>query len=211
MLFRDSRKIARGRSFSEERCCPCGCACQRCEKEFASRPESHPYTSSKSQKTRRYCLNAVSYTHLDVYKRQELYRWPLKPAESPTGLSMDLVHRRLFAGCEGKLMPVIDADNGKIVSVAAIGDAVDATAFDPASQLAFASNGEGILTVVHEDSPGKYSVVENVPTKKSARTMGLDLQTHNVFLPAADFDPPAPGERRGKMKPGSFVILVVGK
>src|ERR1700691_4124606 len=60
MLFRDSRKIARGRSFSEERCCPCGCACQRCEKEFASRPESHPYTSSKSQKTRRYCLNVLS-------------------------------------------------------------------------------------------------------------------------------------------------------
>jgi len=147
----------------------------------------------------------------DANTLKELYRWPLKPAESPTGLSMDLVHRRLFAGCEGKLMPVIDADNGKIVSVAAIGDAVDATAFDPASQLAFASNGEGILTVVHEDSPGKYSVVENVPTKKSARTMGLDLQTHNVFLPAADFDPPAPGERRGKMKPGSFVILVVGK
>src|SRR5467141_2638155 len=76
---------------------------------------------------------------------------------------------------------------------------------------AIASCGDGNLTVIHEDSPDKYTVVENVPTKKSARTMGLDLKTHNIFLPAADFDPPAPGERRGKMKPGSFVLLVVGK
>jgi len=83
--------------------------------------------------------------------------------------------------------------------------------FDPATQLAFASNGDGTLTVVHEDSPDKFTVVENVPTKRGSRTMALDLKTHNIFLPAADFDPPAPGERRGKMKPGSFVLLVLGK
>ena len=109
------------------------------------------------------------------------------------------------------MMPVLDADSGRIVTTVTIGDGVDATAFDPGTQLAFASNGEGTLTVVHEDSPDKFTVLENVPTKKSARTMGLDLKTHNIFLPAADFDPPAPGERRGKMKPGSFVLLVVGK
>src|SRR5271168_425065 len=147
----------------------------------------------------------------DAKTLKELHRWPLKPAEGPSGLAMDLAHRRLFSGCDGKLMPVTDADSGKIVAAATICDGVDATAFDPGTQLAFASNGEGSLTVVHEDSPDKYSVVENVPTKKSARTMGLDLKTHNIFLPAADFDPPAPGERRGKMKPGSFVLLVVGK
>jgi len=71
--------------------------------------------------------------------------------------------------------------------------------------------GDGNLTVIHQDSPDKYTVIENVPTKRSARTMGLDLKTHNIFLPAADFDAPAAGERRGKMKPGSFVIVVVGK
>jgi outer membrane protein assembly factor BamB len=147
----------------------------------------------------------------DAKTLKELHRWPLKPAEGPSGLAMDLAHRRLFAGCDAKMMPIVDADSGKIVATATIGDGVDATAFDPGTQLAFASNGEGTLTVVHEDSPDKYSVVENVPTKKSARTMGLDLKTHNIFLPAADFDPPAPGERRGKMKPGSFVLLVVGK
>jgi hypothetical protein len=147
----------------------------------------------------------------DAKTLKELHRWPLKPAEGPSGLAMDLKHRRLFSGCDGKMMPVTDADSGKIVATITIGDGVDATAFDPGTQLAFSSNGEGTLTVAHEDSPDKYSVVENVPTKKSARTMGLDLKTHNVFLPAADFDAPAAGERRGKMKPGSFVLLVVGK
>ena len=81
----------------------------------------------------------------------------------------------------------------------------------PATNFAFASNGDGTLTVVHEDSPDKFTVVDNVPTKRSARTMGLDLKTHNIYLPAADFDAPAPGERRGKIKPGSFVVLTVAR
>ena len=124
---------------------------------------------------------------------------------------MDLVNRRLFSVCDEKVMAVANADTGKVVATPAICDGPDAAAFDPSSGYAFASCGDGNLTVIHEDSPDKYTVVENVPTKKSARTMGLDLKTHNIFLPAADFDAPAAGERRGKMKPGSFVILVVGK
>ena len=145
----------------------------------------------------------------DAQKVTVIHRWPLKPCEEPSGLAMDLKSRRLFAGCGNKMMAVIDANTGKIVATPAIGDGVDANAFDPATGYAFASNGEGTLTVVHEDSPDKYSIVENVATKRSARTMGLDLKTHNIFLPAAEFDAPAPGERRGKMKPGSFVVLVV--
>ena len=124
---------------------------------------------------------------------------------------MDRKNRRLFAVCDEKVMAVVNADTGKVVATPTIGEGVDASAFEPATQLVFASNGEGTLTVVHEDSPDKFTVLENVPTKRSARTMGLDLKTHNIVLPAADFDPPAPGERRGKMKPGSFVIVVVGK
>ena len=108
-------------------------------------------------------------------------------------------------------MAVVNPDTGKVVDTPAICDGPDAAAFDPSTGYAFASCGDGNLTVIHEDSPDKYTVVENVPTKKSARTMGLDLKTHNIFLPAADFDPPAPGERRGKMKPGSFVLLVVSR
>jgi DNA-binding beta-propeller fold protein YncE len=147
----------------------------------------------------------------DAQKLTVTHRWPEKPCQEASGLAMDVKNRRLFAGCDNKMMAVIDADSGKVVATPAIGEGVDANAFDPATQLAFASNGEGTLTVVHEDSPDKYTVVENVPTKKSARTMGLDLKTHNIFLPAADFEAPAQGERRGKMKPGSFVLLVVGK
>ena len=147
----------------------------------------------------------------DSQKLTVLNRWPLKPCEEPSGLAVDWNTRRLFAGCGNKLMAVTDADTGKIIATPPIGDGVDANAFDPATNLAFASTGEGLLTVVHEDSPDKFAVVENVPTQKSARTMALDPKTHNIFLPAADFDPPAPGQRRGKMKPGSFVVLVVGK
>lgn len=149
--------------------------------------------------------------HFDAKDLKVLHRWPQKPCQEASGLAMDLKNRRVFSGCDNKMMAVIDADSGKVVATPPIGEGVDANGFDPATQLAFASNGEGTLTVVHEDSPDKYAVVENVPTKRSARTMGLDLKTHNIFLPAADFDPPAPGERRGKMKPGSFVIVVVGK
>jgi hypothetical protein len=148
---------------------------------------------------------------IDSQKITETHRWPLAPCKSPSGLAMDRKNRRLFAVCDEKVMAVVNADTGKVVATPTIGEGVDASAFEPATQLAFASNGEGTLTVVHEDSPDKYTVVESVPTKKSARTMGLDLKTHNIFLPAADFDPPAPGERRGKMKPGSFVLLVVGR
>jgi len=149
--------------------------------------------------------------HLDAKDLKVLHRWPEAPCKEASGLAMDLKNRRLFAGCDNKMMAVIDADSGKVIATPPIGEGVDANGFDPVTQLAFASNGEGTLTVVHQDSPEKYTVVENVPTKKSARTMGLDLKTHNIFLPAADFDAPAAGERRGKMKPGSFVILVVGK
>jgi hypothetical protein len=96
-----------------------------------------------------------------------------------------------------------------VIATLPTGDGTDANGFDPGTGFAFSSNGEGTLTVVHEDSPDKFTVVENVATKKSARTMALDLKTHNIFLPAADFDAPAAGERRGKMKPDSFVVVMV--
>jgi DNA-binding beta-propeller fold protein YncE len=123
--------------------------------------------------------------------------------------AIDRKSRRLFAGCDNRMMAVVNADTGKVVATPAIGEGVDANGFDPATNFAFASNGEGKLTVVHEDSPDKFTIVDNLPTKRSARTMGLDLQTHNIYLPAADFGAPALGERGGKMKPGSFVLLVV--
>jgi DNA-binding beta-propeller fold protein YncE len=149
--------------------------------------------------------------HLDAQNLKELHKWPLAPCKSPSGLAMDVKNRRLLAVCDDKVSVVVNGDTGKVVATPTIGNGPDAAAFDPATNDFLASCGEGVLTVIHEDSPDKYTVIENVPTKRSARTMGLDLKSHNIFLPAADFDPPAPGERRGKMKPDSFVILVVGK
>ena len=149
--------------------------------------------------------------HIDAASLKELHHWPLAPCKSPSGLAMDVKNRRTFSVCDEKVMAVMNVDTGKVVATPAICEGPDASAFDPSTGYVFASCGDGNLTVIHEDSPDKFTVIENVPTKRSARTMGLDLKTHNIFLPAADFDPPAPGERRGKMKAGSFVIVVVGK
>jgi DNA-binding beta-propeller fold protein YncE len=143
-------------------------------------------------------------------------RWPLAPCQEPSGLALDAKNRRLFAGCDNKMMAVVNADTGNVITTLPIGDGVDANGFDPETGFAFASCGEGVLTVAHEDSPDKFSVVQNVPTQKGARTMALDPKTHNVFLVTAKFGtPPAPTQAqphpRPPILPDSFVILVVGK
>jgi len=150
--------------------------------------------------------------HIDAQKMSVIHRWPLTPCKEPSGLAMDLKTRRLFAVCDNKMMAVVDADSGKIVATPKIGEGADAAAFDPGTNYAFSSNGEtGTLTVIHEDSPDKYSVVENVATKKGARTMALDTKTHNIFLPAADMIPPAAGQKWPSVKPGTLELIVLSK
>ena len=95
---------------------------------------------------------------------------------------MDRANRRLFLGCRSKVMAVVDADSGKVITTLPIGDHVDATAFDPETKLIFNSNGEGTITVIHQDSPDKYSIVETVKTVPRAKTMALDPKTHRLFL-----------------------------
>jgi DNA-binding beta-propeller fold protein YncE len=141
-----------------------------------------------------------------------LARWPLAPCEEPTGLAIDRVHQRLFAGCGNKTMAVVDIQTGKVVASVPVGDGVDAAGFDPATQLAFTSNGEGSITVVHEDTPDKYTVVETVPTQRGARTMAVNPKTHRLYTVSADFGPvPAPTADRPRprapMIPGTFVVL----
>jgi YVTN family beta-propeller protein len=153
---------------------------------------------------------------LDPNKLEVKARWPLAPCDEPTGLAIDRKNRRLFSGCSNKLMAIVDADTGKVISTLPIGSGVDAAAFDPESALAFASCGEGVLTIVHEDSPGKFSVAENVATKRGARTMALDPVGHRIFLVTAEFGPPpastaAQPHPRPAILPDSFVVLVVGK
>jgi DNA-binding beta-propeller fold protein YncE len=144
-----------------------------------------------------------------------VHRWPLAPCTEPSGLAIDREHRRLFAGCHNRMMAVIDADSGKVIATPAIGAGVDANAFDPEAKLAFSSNGEGTLTIVHEDSPGDFRVIENVETKRGARTMALDEKTHNVYLVTAEFGPtPPPTNESPRPRPpvlaDSFVVLVYG-
>lgn len=142
-------------------------------------------------------------------------RWPLAPCDSPSGLAMDRKNRRLFVGCDQK-MAVVDADSGKVLATLPIGDGVDANRFDPDNNLAFASCGEGVLTVVEEESPEKFGVVQNVKTERGARTMALDYKTHKIYLVTAQFGPrPAPTtdnpRSRPPILPDSFEVLVVGK
>ncbi len=116
-------------------------------------------------------------------------RWSLAPCDEPTGLALDAAHQRLFVGCHNKRMMVVDSSTGRIVTSLPIGEGVDGTAFDPATGLAYASNGDGTLTVVHEDSPESFRVVQNVSTQRGARTLALDLATHRVYLVTAQFGP----------------------
>src|SRR4030095_15521546 len=131
-------------------------------------------------------------------------------------LAMDTKTKRLFPVCGNKKMMVIDAVSGRVITDLSTGDGTDGAEFDPGTKLAFSSNGEGTLTVVHEDSANKFSLVENVKTQARARTMALDPDTHKVYLPTAQFgQAPAPTAAqprpRASMVPNSFVILVYAR
>ena len=134
---------------------------------------------------------------IDSRKLAVEQRWPTAPCASPSSMAMDRTNRRLFVGCRSKVMAVMNADTGKVITTVPIGDHVDATAFDPATKLIFNSNGEGTITVIRQDSPDKYSVVETVKTLPRAKTMALDPKTHRLFLSTTEA--------------GQFEVLVVGK
>jgi DNA-binding beta-propeller fold protein YncE len=143
-------------------------------------------------------------------------RWALAPCEEPTDLSLDNTTHRLFTVCANKLMAVLDASSGRVVTTVPIGQGVDGSGFDPATRLAFASGGDGTMTVVHEDSPDKFSVIATVPTQRGARTMALDTKTHRIYMSTAQFGPPpAPTPERPNPRPpvvpGSFTILVLDR
>jgi DNA-binding beta-propeller fold protein YncE len=142
-------------------------------------------------------------------------RWSIAPGEGPSGLAIDLKNKRLFSVCD-KILAVSDYENGKLVTTVPIGNGPDAVRYDPATGLIFASCGEGVLTVVKQESADKYVVLESVPSAPRARTMELDPKTHNVFLLTAEFGPtPAPTKEQPRPRPpvlpGTFQLLVYGK
>jgi YVTN family beta-propeller protein len=155
--------------------------------------------------------NEIVEINTQTYKVEN--HWSLGKGEEPTGLSIDKTTRRLFSACD-KLLIVMDAATGKLVAEVPIGEGCDGAAFDPATRNIYTSNGEGTLTVIHENTANDFKVIDNVKTKPGARTIALDDKTHRLFLPTAEFEALAPNaakDERPKMIAGSFQILVIEK
>ncbi len=138
--------------------------------------------------------------------------WTVAPGEEPSGLALDNATHRLFSVCDNKKMVMMDALNGKVITTLEIGERVDGCAFDPELKRAYSSNGEGTVTVIKEENANEFSILENIPTQKGARTICLDKKTHHVYLPAAEYGetPAATAENphpHPTIKPGTFVIL----
>ncbi len=161
--------------------------------------------------------NKSTITGFDARTLKVLKTWSIAPGEEASGLAIDRTHHLLFSVAGNKKMIVSDYEAGKVVAEVPIGEGPDAAGFDPETQYAFSSNGrDGTLTVVHEDAPDKFTVVDNVKTQMSARTMSLDPKTHRIYLSAAEFGPaPEPTadhpRPRPPMIPGSFTILILGR
>ncbi len=159
-------------------------------------------------------VDPATLAEIDAATLKVARRWELGPCQSPTGLAIDRAHHRAFSGCRNGLMAISDVAGGTLIATVPIGQGVDACRFDAATQLAFASNGDGTLTIVHEDAPDKFTILATVTTKRGARTMELDPVTHRVFTVTADFGPPpAPTAERPRPRPpvlpGTFALLVL--
>lgn len=161
--------------------------------------------------------DSSAIVEIDSKHNRVARRWALAPCESPSGLAIDVVHHRLFSGCENKMMAISDYRTGKVIATVPIGSGVDANRYDPGTGLAFSSNGEGSITVVKEDSPGKFSVLQTISTSPGARTMELDRASHRLFTVTARFGaaPEQPTtdnpRKRPPILPNSFVLLVYGR
>jgi YVTN family beta-propeller protein len=148
-------------------------------------------------------LNVINTGTLKVEQH-----WPIAPGEEPSGLALDNETHRLFSVCSNKLMVVTDAETGKVITTLPIGDRCDGVAFDPEKKRAYASNGEGSITVVQEVTGDSFKVLETVPTQPGAKTIAIDKTSHHLYLTTADYETaPTAANRRPSVKPGSFVIL----
>ena len=152
---------------------------------------------------------------IDTQTHKVVNTWFIAPGEEPSGIAVDVAHHRVFSGCHNKLMVMSDTTEGKAIADVPIGERVDGGAFDPGTQFAFSSCGDGTFTIAHEAAPGKLTVIQTLTNEPGARTMTLDPETHMIYLPSAKFEPqpaPKPGEpqQRPKIVPGSFKILAYG-
>ena len=149
---------------------------------------------------------------IDAKTATVVRRWSTTPCKQPVAMAIDTAHRRLFSGCRSGVMTISDYKAGKVVATAPIGAGVDGAGFDASSGNVFASNVDATLTVIHQDTPDQYHVIENVSTPQGARNMGLDPANHRVFIVSAKFgpvEPGGPGRGRGPVLPGSFTLMVI--
>jgi YVTN family beta-propeller protein len=167
--------------------------------EFAAADPSHIYVNVED-------TGEIATVDSKIWKADK--RWKLTGCEEPSGLAVDEKTHHLFSVCGNRKMAIVDTNSGQIVSTIETGAGTDGAAFDPELGYAFASNGgDGTLTVV-KGAGAKYSVADNVPTQRGARTLTVDPRSHKVYLPTAEFGPPAEGQTRPSIKPGTFVVLV---
>jgi DNA-binding beta-propeller fold protein YncE len=147
---------------------------------------------------------------IDAKAATVVRRWSTTPCKQPVSMALDTAHHRLFSGCRSGVRAVSDYQAGKLVTTLPIGTGVDGAGYDPASANAFASNADGTLTVIHQDTPDQYHVLQTVQTPQGSRNMGLDPVNHRIFLASAKFgDPPAGGRGRRPVLPGTFTLLVI--
>lgn len=154
-------------------------------------------------------------SEIDASTLQVIHTWPLAPCKNPSGQAIDVAHSLLVIGCHNGLMEFWDYANSKVVGTVPIGKGVDANRFDPGTGLAFASLGDGTITVAHEDAPDKFTVVQTISTMKGARTMALDTGNHNIYTVSAEFGPPpAPTAKDPHpwpaIKPATFTLMIYG-
>ena len=147
---------------------------------------------------------------IDAAKASVVRRWPTAPCKQPVSMAIDTAHHRLFSGCRSGVMAISDYQAGKVVATVPIGTGVDGAAFDASSGDAFASNADGTLTVIHQDSPDQYHVAQTVETPEGSRNMGLDPTKHKIYIVAAKFgEAPVGGGGRRPVLPGTFSLLVI--
>jgi len=152
--------------------------------------------------------DTAEIAEIDAAAMKVVRRWKISPCEDPTGLAIDTAHRVLFSVCRNRMMAMSAIDSGKVVANVAIGPGADAARYDSGTGLAFASTGgDGAITVVHEDSPTAFRVVQTVQTAPGARTMELDAKTHRLYTVTAEFKQPVPQGRRPELVPGTFELL----
>ena len=152
---------------------------------------------------------------IDAKNLRVTRRWSTAPCKNPVSMAIDTRHQRLFSGCRSGVMAISDYKNGRVITTLPIGRGVDGAGYDPVTRDAYASNVDGTLTVIHQDTPDTYHVVENVQTAQGGRNMGLDPASHRIYVVSAKFGP-VPAEstatnprRRPPILPGTFMVMVV--